>query len=151
MEDGTVHINIYSKGETKLGRDLSNFAALSIKTPLDGTFSSLEGYWYWLSISPARVEREKLRYLAGHEAKSLGRTLRGFDYSADPLFKLKIVHAMVGKLIMHPALFEDFKVSTLPFRHYYVYGGDKRIEPENGQWVVTVWEMLRTLVKSEKG
>lgn len=150
MEDGTEHINIYSKGETKLGRDLSNFAALSIKT-LDGTFSSLEGFWYWLSVSSACAEREKLRYLAGHEAKSLGRALRGSDYSADPLFKLKIVHAMVGKLIMHPALFADFKASTLPFRHYYVYGGDKQIEPENGQWVVTVWETLRTLVKSEKG
>ena len=54
-------------------------------------------------------------------------------------------------LLDGPALFADFKASTLPFRHYYVYGGDKQIQPENGKWVVTVWEMLRTLVKSESG
>lgn len=147
MEDGVTHINIYSKGETKLGRDLSNFAALSVET-LDGSFASLEGYWYWLSISPSLVAREKLRYIVGHEAKVLGKELRGADYTIDPMFKLKIVHAMVGKLILHPSLFAAFKDSSLPFRHYYVYGGQE-IEPKSGQWIVSIWETLRTLIKSE--
>jgi hypothetical protein len=146
MTDGVDHINIYSKGETKLGRDLSNFAALSVST-LDGPFASLESYWYWLSCPPT-PEREKLRHLTGYEAKSLGRALRGNDYSTDPLFKLKIVHAMVGKLLMHPALCEAFRESTLPFRHYYVYGGGE-VTPENGQWVVEIWETLRRLMRDK--
>lgn len=145
--DGVDWINIYSKGETKLGRDLSNFAALSVET-LDGSFASLEGYWYYLSISPSLAARERLRYTVGHEAKSLGRELRGTDYEANPIFKLKIVHAMVGKLILHPALFAAFKDSSLPFRHYYVYGGQE-VEPKSGQWIVPIWEMLRALIKSE--
>lgn len=151
MSDGIDWINIYSKGETKLGRDLSNFAALSVET-LDGSFASLEGYWYWLSVPPSLAARDALRYQTGHEAKFLGQSLRRgsreVHYTIDPLFKLKIVHAMVGKLILHPALFAALKDSSLPLRHYYVYGGVE-VEPKSGQWIVPIWEMLRALIKSE--
>lgn len=35
IDDGVTHINVYSKGRTKLGRDLSNFAAIGIIHPSD--------------------------------------------------------------------------------------------------------------------
>jgi hypothetical protein len=34
-QDGTTHINIYSKGKTELGRFLTNFAYIGIGYPID--------------------------------------------------------------------------------------------------------------------
>lgn len=148
MSDGTTHINIYSRGETELGRALSNFAALGVKT-LDGTFDSLEGYWYWLSVDEKRPDRDRLRRATGYQAKQLGRELRGADWQPDndALFKVKMMHAMLAKLALHPQLLAPFRESTLPFRHYYVYGG-KEVEPKEGQWIVDTWEFARKTIRT---
>lgn len=139
MIDGGDHINIYSKGLTPLGRALSNFTKAPITT-LDGGFQSIEGYWYWLNSQHA--DRDKLRNLYGWEAKKVGRELDSGDWNNDSIFKLKIIHAMVMKLVEHPAILTLFKENFLPFRHYYVYGG-KTVEPKEGQWIVEFWEYLR--------
>ncbi len=143
MTDGSDHINIYSKGATSLGRALSNFAATNVIT-IDGEFASIEGYWYWLGCSHAR--REELRRVSGWQAKALGRELRSPDWIHEPDFKLRIINAMVAKLILHPSLHDELKASTLPFRHYYVYG-DKIVEPKEGAWIMEAWEYLRSVVK----
>jgi hypothetical protein len=48
-EDGVTHINVYSRGNTELGRLLSNFAHTPFSHPEFGEFASVEGFWYWLS------------------------------------------------------------------------------------------------------
>jgi hypothetical protein len=141
--DGIDHINIYSKGDTYLGRSLSNFSSHKVATT-DGEFASIEGYWYWLNATGPR--REELRAKVGWEAKRLGRELRAGDWSPDPTFKLRIANAMVSKLILHPQVCSEFVASTLSFRHYYVYG-DKVVEPAEGRWIVALWEHLRQMVK----
>ena len=141
--DGVDHINIYSKGETELGRFLSNFSGHKVITN-DGEFASIEGYWYWLNAQGS--QREVLRKAAGWEAKKIGRELRAADWGKDNLFKMKIAHAMLSKLILHPEIFKLFQESTLPFRHYYVYGG-KINEPREGRWIVNLWEYLRKMAK----
>lgn len=145
MTDGIDHVNIYSKGTTQLGRALSNFSDHRITT-LDGEFASLEGYWYWLGCTHAR--REELRHAVGWAAKALGRELRSPDWVHGADFKLRIVNAMVTKLILHPFIRHELQVSALPFRHYYVYG-DKVVEPTEGKWIVETWEHLRRLVRSD--
>lgn len=144
--DGASHINVYSKGRTELGRALSNFADLGVVT-VDGEFASVEGYWYWLAVRPDTPRRDELRFATGWQAKSLGRELRGQDWTSAPDFKLRIVAAMVAKLILHPSLRDQLAQSTLPFAHYYVYGG-KRVTPYDDQWVIDTWEYLRRVVKT---
>lgn len=146
-DDGVLHINVYSQGKTELGRALSNFSALGVKT-VDGNFASLEGYWYWLSVDPKNLRRNELRLATGFEAKRLGRELRAPDWGPidQGVFKLRIASAMLGKLALHPTLYQQFKDSTLPFRHYYVYA-DKIVEPHSGQWIVDTWEWARKLIK----
>jgi len=46
--DGVTHINIYSKGKTKLGRLLTNFAHTPFTHAEYGQFASVEGFWYWI-------------------------------------------------------------------------------------------------------
>ena len=82
--DGEDHINIYSKGKTEIGRWLSNFSHTEIITE-DGKFSSIEGYWYWLT-----TKDERLRTLIGWAAKDLGKRCEKIKSYEDEEFKLKV-------------------------------------------------------------
>jgi hypothetical protein len=138
--DGSSHINIYSRGKTSLGRALSNFYYSPIPT-VDGDFNSIEGYWYWL-CSEADERREALRTMSGAEAKTYGRSIKAVDWRDDPAFKLRIYNAMLTKLILDDSILLEFLNNKLPFRHYYVFK-DKVIEPEEGRWIIQMWEFLR--------
>jgi hypothetical protein len=119
-DDGVKFINVYSKGLTPLGRMLSNF----YKSPFtceDGKFVSIEGYWYWLGLSPDNPNRDKLRLVSGFYAKKLGRELRGNSKYCDPNFKDKILKAISCKLDQHPEIMSLLKSSALPFVHFYCF------------------------------
>jgi hypothetical protein len=135
-EDGITHINIYSNGKTLLGRLLSNFAKLPFKHPY-GDFTSIEGFWYWLSVDPENPRREELRKLWGWEAKKLGRELRGKDWVEDFWFKKHILFALQIKS-ENPLITKLLSENLLPFEHYYVYN-DKVIEPKEGKWILDFW------------
>lgn len=138
--DGVSHINIYSKGATELGRNLSNFSRSPIET-VDGHFESIEGYWYWLNAGPFE-NREPLRQLCGYDAKKYGRECKANDWNDQPKFKLKIYHAMLTKLLTNYFTYEKFMENKLPFRHYYSYAG-KHVEPKDGQWIIDMWTFLQ--------
>ena len=142
--DGQTHINIYSKGNTELGRQLSNFYHSPIVT-LDGVFESVEGYWYWLGCR--HPNRNKLMLAYGYEAKKLGKELGGKDWNNDPHFKMKIATIIIQKLMQHPNILQNFLSNQLPYRHYYVYGS-KVVEPEEGKWIVDIFTFLQKLLQS---
>lgn len=145
MKDGIDHINIYSKGETVLGRYLSNFTYSPFKHPFDGEFKSVEGYWYYNLTGD-----EEQRNLYGFKAKERGRNYlkeinpEGNDWQ---VAHLSIKLALISKLTQcEPEMLALFIQSNLPFRHYYKYG-DKIIEPERGGWIVEFFEDLRKLLQ----
>lgn len=150
-KDGTDHINVYSKGKTSLGRFLSNFTETDLETE-DGSFASIEGYWYWLVCnSSAKVDStdlESLRKVFGSDAKALGKILRERyaltekQLDDDPEFKRKIKSAIKFKIDNHPQYKAELKTSTLPFEHYYVFYG-KIKEPASHRWVIDYLEELR--------
>ena len=139
-QDGVTHINIYSQGETELGRRMSNWAACRIDLPEDGYFDSIEGYWYWLG------NREvKMRGLVGYQAKKIGRELPRVYTMDEELFKIKIKIAMRVKVNSWPSFKKMLKESTLPFSHYYSYGG-KKIDA-GYQWIIEEWNNIRNELK----
>ena len=135
-EDGITHINIYSKGKTELGRFLSNFQLFPFLTP-DGLFNSIEGYWYWLLCD--HPEKDRLKKTSGYAAKLLGRQLKAQDWNDSEEFKTKIKIAILIKVNYK---LKDFFSSTLPFTHYYDYGG-KVVKPKEGQWIIDYFNELR--------
>lgn len=146
-KDGVDHINVYSKGKTSLGRKLSNFYELPIET-VDGKFNSIEGYWYWLGADDVK-EKEELRSLSGYDAKEIGQLLADEDNKIDQQkFKSKINKAIWVK-VNQPEIKSDFLNSSLPFEHYYVYGG-KAVEG-SAQWIMNALEKMRSRMKSLKG
>jgi len=136
IHDGAAWVNIYSRGKTKLGRMLSNFSNYPVDT-IDGTFQSVEGYWYWLSCGD-----DRLKTASGYEAKKIGREAGAVDYPKDSKFKLKIALALISKLAKHEEIYEAFKQNNLPFDHYYVYG-DKVIRPKEGRWILDIWTFIK--------
>lgn len=138
--EGVDHINAYSKSRLLLGRTLSNFAHTPFTLVEDGTFASIEAYWYWLSV-PA-PQNERLRPLYGFEAKRTGRGLRGADWPTTPTFRYKVCSALYAKVVQTPTLAEALASSVLPITHYYVVDG-RVIEPEGGGWVWEYYEAIR--------
>jgi hypothetical protein len=138
-EDGKTHINIYSKGKTELGRFLSNFAYCQVITP-DGLFSSIEGYWYWLSTG-----HEHLRKLHGYSAKKFGKSLPRQKTDIVKFWRA-IETACWNKIHSQPYQLGLFKQSTLPFAHYYEYSGHRK--DAGHDWLVNMWEVFRTHIKN---
>lgn len=139
-QDGITHINIYSKGETDLGRWLSNFS----RTPFtceEGRFESIEGYWYWLGSRD-----DRLRKLSGYPAKKLGKDLPRIVEVDN--FESKIKKAIICKLKANPYILKALLESELPFAHYYVFCGYRK--DAGFQWLVEFFEELRMKAKQYK-
>jgi hypothetical protein len=137
-EDGVTHINVYSKGRTWLGRQLSNFAETPFKYD-NHIFASVEGWWYW-----RQVQDDKLLHLHGTEAKSIGRLLvlqSGKIPGAPTIGKLLEVYK--AKVKYNPSIEKELRKNVLPFDHYYVMRGGKRINTHH-QWTGQLWsEVLK--------
>ena len=144
--DGVTHINVYSKAQTWLGKQLSNFAHRPFEHPEDGKFASVEGYWYWLSCHD-----EKLRELHGFQAKEYGKKVaKGYFLLPQDVFQQKIKLAVKAKIEQHSGLAKEFRESTLPFKHYYVYG-EKIVYAKAHDWIIEYLEELREEMKREVG
>ena len=141
--DGIDHINVYSKGKTNLGKFLTNFAKTPFELPKDGTFQSIEGYWYWL-LAMDHPHSYVLKDLYGFKAKLVGRSLtNNTDWSDDEDFKNSIKQAIAAKIQQcSDYQYEMFIDSKLPFTHYYVYGG-KVVKVPKSDWIIEFLEGLR--------
>ncbi len=138
--DGIDHINIYSKGETELGRVLSNFALTPFELDEYGQFNSIEGYWFWLLSE--HPDKDELRKLHGHQAKIRGQELiKDSKILKDDSFKWKIYYALREKIKQNSLIAEWLRDSILPFDHYYVYNGE--MVRTKYAWLVEHFEKLR--------
>lgn len=157
--DGVTHINVYSKGKTELGRQLTNFALSPFVHPDFGKFNSVEGFWYWCGtlgggFKKADLQRiETLRELHGLKAKELGRELiRGMvwrDPECHPdheYFRELILEGIRCKLRQNRNILTALTNSTLPLKHYYVFG-DKVMEQQKYDWQIVEIDRIRSLMK----
>lgn len=146
--DGVDHINIYSRGNTQLGRRLSNFAYVSFDHPFFGKFSSMEGFWYYIRNG---CQDEELRNLSGLAAKHRGRLTRG-QYQTH--FRDDIIGGIYQKIIQNEHLLNEFVASTLPFTHYYVMAEPDKTTTQRsgngGDWTVDGLETMRREMKENK-
>ena len=140
LEDGITHINCYSRGKTKLGRGLSNFARIGFIHHEWGEFGSVEAAWYWLGTGK---KHDHLKPLFGFKAKEQGKLLPKIHYNE---FMTDVEEAIRLKITQNPQLLEDFKNSTLPITHYYAYGegtDQKVIYDSTSQWFEYYFNKLR--------
>lgn len=143
--DGVDHINVYSRGHTQLGQALSNFSHYAIDHPKYGFFASLEAFWFWLSSGK---QHNDLRRLYGSSARTLGLKKLRVDMDKDE-FEREIGDAIRLKISQNRQLAQALKKSTLPFRHYYVYGTNPPVIREKSahKWQMELLEQIRTDLK----
>lgn len=113
--DGVDHINIYSRGKTKLGKLMSNFAHTPF-TFQSKTFQSVEGALYHY-----RTEDDRLITLHGSKAKKLGSSLKQKQIETPAMIKAWIY----AKLFANPEIINLLLQNNLPYSHYYVMYGRK--------------------------
>jgi predicted NAD-dependent protein-ADP-ribosyltransferase YbiA (DUF1768 family) len=143
-QDGITHINIYSQGKTDLGKMLSNFYKCLIITR-DGKFNSVEGYWYWLGIEECE-EKEVLRTLSGYQAKKIGNELKKkYQQRVDSEFEDKIIRAIWAKVKTKVHMFKS-EIVTLPFEHYYNYGGKVVDVKDKYPWMMEAIDKMRNYI-----
>lgn len=143
MSDGVTHINVYSKGQTVLGRALSNFA----HTPfvLDGLrFASVEAWWYYQSLIRLGEIDANIADLCprhGFNAKKRGQELHARREVLPPTME-DLRRAYLAKLLYNPVLAKQLVASTLPFDHYYEW---RHGEPHKTKWRWTglLWDHIR--------
>lgn len=136
--DGVDHINVYSRGQTEIGRWLSNFSNTDITTE-DGKFTSIEGYWYWLT-----TQEEELRGLSGWEAKERGKKFKKVKVYKEEEFISKICKAIDIK-IKQRAL--EISKIVLPLSHYYIFNGIK-VPAKKYNWIIEHIELRIKQLKS---
>lgn len=133
--DGIDHINVYSKGQTELGRLLSNFADTPFQHPQFGWFRTVEGFWYWLKTG---MMHNDLKTMYGHEAKMIGRKYPVVEIDN---FDTKIKTAIRCKLIHHPKILCMLLDNELPLAHYYVHGS--RVKQAGYEWILDYYMEVR--------
>lgn len=144
-KDGVLYINIYSKGKTALGRDLSHFAHSPFEHPTFGKFNCMEGFWHYVGGIP---RDERLRKAPGWIAKKIGKTL---EKKFNPNFQQWIKEGNRAKIESDPALKKAFTESELPFVHYYIDDNGFVTLPSAHDWLIPQFEELRNDFRVEAG
>lgn len=153
-EDGVTHINVYTGGQTRVGRELSN---LYNYAPTDsprlilrptgelapiGHFKTLEGFWWWLSTG---MTEDYFRTCDGFDARKRGMKMSRVDLSS---FKHEIRYAIALKLKSYPEILNRLLNTSLPLTHYYVYGkhsANPAIRPaDRSKWVIVFLDEIRS-------
>lgn len=145
-EDGTTHINVYSKGKTELGRLLTNFAETPFVHKDFGEFKTVEGLWYYLKTGKMYDE---LRIMNGKQAKSFGRKkLPKVKGEISEEFKENILEGIRSKLRQNKKILKMLIESELPLSHYYVVGEMVKPLPEY-DWILDEIERIRDVCKKK--
>lgn len=152
-EDGITHINIYSKGATKLGRMLTNLYDRDFIVEGYGKFKCMEAFWYYFLTG---CKYEEFHMLKSFPAKKLGRSILSERVDKERELtqqeKEVILEAIRCKLRQNKDILEELYHSELPFEHYYYYG-----DPSNAKvvyvpqfaWMTEEFERLRKILKEK--
>jgi len=145
-EDGFSHLNVYSQGNTEIGKMLSNFYNCNVITE-DGYFSSGEAYYYWLSLPP-NSPRESLRTCYGYKAKELGKDLLSKYPRVQVIdFEDKILKYTEEKMKKYSHLLER-KYLGIPLAHYYNYKGKIVDRTYTNKWLLDgIKEIMERLLE----
>lgn len=149
--DGVSHINVYSRGQTWLGRQLSNFAHTPFHLPVltqtmvdNQHAASVEGVWYWIGSG---CQYPHLLQLSGYAAKKAGRE---YPRVSNERFPDMIRTAILHKLHDHPEITHALAMSKLPLYHYYVTRARACVTPPRANdWVIDWLRHIRELLWME--
>lgn len=150
-EDGVTHINVYTRGKTQLGRDLTNLSDIGFDHPRLGSFRCMEGLWYYGLTGYCH---DDLRTLNGFDAKRVGRKKIRRRQLDEDQFREDIIAGLEARFEQNPDLKEALVNSHLPLLHYYCYFSKKpgvppKVIVPSHRWVIDALEAFRERYKKD--
>lgn len=122
FDDGITHINVYSNGNTSLGKKLSNFYKAPFTHPQYGHFESVEGFYYWIKSGR---QFDELKCLSGISAKNEGKKKCSDKDILSEQDIVDIKEAIRCKLRCNKEILKEMISTNLPFVHYYCWYSKK--------------------------
>lgn len=141
--DGVDHINIYTQGETELGRNLTHTARLSLNHSIFGRFDSMQSFWEYIR---SEERDDRLRNLHGER---LRRMVKKLTPAKVRNFRAIIMDANYQKIKQHPELVKAILASDKPFDCWYRYNRNNGVpvRPGYAHWLIWGYEEIRTALK----
>ncbi len=148
QNDGVKFINVYSQGQTRLGRELSNFHNSVFVHPKHGKFGSVEAAYYFFltgSIHP------RIKMLSGARAKSEGSKLVPREWRKEgnmvtEFLKDNVRYCIQLKLKQNRDILYRLISTDLPLEHFYV-DGDKITNKNQHKWILDEINRIRRITK----
>lgn len=131
-QDGVDHIRIHLKGQTELGRQLSEFYIRPFRLPDLGEFNHLIGYSLYLKTG---MDISKLRHLPPYECLRLIRQEIPSEW--DPKYYERYSRGVIRSLEGDTKLFSMFTANELPYLVYRNVPGDMDGDPYG--WIAMIY------------
>lgn len=131
-QDGVDHIRIHLKGETELGRKLSEFYIRPFRVPDLGEFNHLIGYSLYLKTG---MDISKLRHLPPYECLRLIRKENPVQW--DPQYYDRYSRGVIASLESDTTLVNMFMANELPYLLYRETPGDLDGDPRG--WIAMIY------------
>lgn len=146
-KDGINFINIYSNGNTLLGRQLTNMFSYTFSYG-NITFNSVEQAWHYYKFlnKKPKVAEEILLAKNPYDCKKLAKIHNSSDiseYVQSVEFKVIIENLIRKRLSTDQNLQVLLRNSTLPFEHYYVYNGTISDQSKKYSWLIDIFNTIR--------
>lgn len=139
IADGVDHININHKGDTELGRFLSNNSNFNLTHSQFGNFKYVLGFWYFIKCEKVL---EKLRFKEPQAIRTLIRNTPKREKVDN--FQAVIVDATWQKIKQHKNYHRLLAESTLPFDCWYTNPNSGiRIRLPFYNWLCYGYDILR--------
>lgn len=127
-DDGVSHINIYTKGRTKLGRLLSHMSDLHVEIDNEH-FHCLEGYWHFLRTGSIHT---RFKILNGFEAKRYAKTVPTV-WNKD--FRTEFLKGIALRLEQNSVLINLLNETNLRLVQYHHHNGKVTV-PKDTEWYI---------------
>ncbi len=145
-DDGVKFINIYSKGKTNLGQQLTNLHEFEFRFD-NITFNSVEQAWHFYKFAgqPEIANKilaisnpfECLKFAKANKTDGSTETALSFG------FKLLMEDVIRTRIECDENLTNMLRNSWLPFEHYYAYGTKVHDQRDKYEWLIQIFEKIR--------
>ena len=151
-DDGNTHINIYSKSRNVLGRKLTNMYPFEFCFD-NITFNSVEQAWHFYKFAgKPEIANQILAINNPFDCLKFARANKTEESTETALsfgFKLLMEDVIRTRIKADKDLKNLLRNSWLPFEHYYAYGDKVHDQRDKYEWLVQIFETIRTELQFE--
>lgn len=149
FQDGIDHINIWSRGETPLGRALSMESPINVKTPY-GNFPNIYALWVFLTT---KNHPKQIATWTDSQLRHWVRCREDLDkYTPGVNVMYICAQALVDYVKVNPAIALSLaETGDAPFDSYVLHSVHGKFPHQHCEWWVSVVRLIRSQLQAGMG